>query len=58
MSPGYAATGLLAIVMTGIAMAEMMYRRQKKALRWVSLGAFLLVFLFRAHIFQQMVTKF
>jgi cation:H+ antiporter len=57
VAPGHVGTGLLAIVMTGIAMAEMMYRPEKKALRWMSLGAFLLVVLFGAHIFLQMVAK-
>jgi cation:H+ antiporter len=56
-APEHVGTALMAILMTGIAMAEMMYRPQKKALRWMSLGAFLLALLFGAHIFLQMVAK-
>jgi len=41
--------------MTGIAAAEMMYRPQKKMLRWMSTGAFILAFLYAAHIFVQML---
>lgn len=50
-----AGTAILAIVMTGIAAAEMMYRPQKKTFRWLSLAAFALVFLYAAHIFVQML---
>ncbi len=52
-----AVTGLMAVVMGGIAVAEMMYRPQRKALRWMSLGAFLLAFLFAGHIFLQVVAR-
>jgi cation:H+ antiporter len=55
VSPRHAGTAVMAIVMTGIATAEMVYRPQKKALRWMSLGAFTLAFLYAAHIFLQMV---
>jgi len=37
-------------IMTGIAGAEMMYRPQKKALRWMSAGAFILLFCMRPHL--------
>jgi len=50
-----AGTAILAIVMTGIAAAEMMYRPQKKTFRWFSLAAFALVFLYAVHIFAQML---
>jgi cation:H+ antiporter len=49
-------TGVMAILMTGIAATEMMYRPQKKSLRWMSAGAFILVFLYAAHIFVQLLT--
>jgi cation:H+ antiporter len=55
VSPENAGTALMAIVMLGIAAAEMMYRPQKKTFRWLSLGAFSLVFLYAAHIFVQML---
>ncbi len=55
VSAKHVGTGVMAIIMTGIAAAEMMYRPQKKALRWMSLGAFSLVFLYAAHIFVQML---
>lgn len=55
VAPEHAGTGIMAMVMTGIASAEMMYRPQKKALRWMSLGAFTLAFLYVAHIFIQML---
>lgn len=51
VAPGHAGTGLLAIVMTGIAVAELIYRPQKKTLRWMSLGAFVLVFLYAGNLF-------
>jgi hypothetical protein len=44
-------TGVMTVIMTGIAAAEMMYRPRTKALRWMSLGAFMLAFLYAAHIF-------
>jgi cation:H+ antiporter len=55
VSSKHLGTGVMAIIMTGIAAAEMMYRPQKKVLRWMSLGAFSLVFLYAAHIFVQML---
>jgi cation:H+ antiporter len=57
VSHDHASTGLMAILMTSIACAELVYRPAKKALRLVSLGAFLLAFLFTANIFLQMLTK-
>jgi|UniRef100_A0A7V6A2N5 cation:H+ antiporter len=57
VSPDHASTGLMAILMTSIVCAELVYRPPKKALRLVSLGAFLLAFLFTANIFLQMLTK-
>lgn len=57
VSLDHAGTGLMAILMTGIASAEMVYRPQKKALRFVSLGAFLIAFLFAANIFLQMLAQ-
>jgi cation:H+ antiporter len=55
VSANHVSTGVMAIIMTGIAAIEMMYRPQKKMLRWMSLGAFILVFLYSAHIFVQML---
>jgi cation:H+ antiporter len=55
VSPKHVGTGVMAVIMTGIAAAEMMYRPQQKVLRWMSLGAFSLVFLYAAHIFVQML---
>jgi cation:H+ antiporter len=57
VSHDHASTGLMAILMTSIACAELAYRPAKKALRLVSLGAFLLAFLFTANIFLQILTK-
>jgi hypothetical protein len=51
-----ASTGVIVIIMVGIAIAEMIYRPQKKVLRWMSLGTFLLAFLYAVNIFVQMVT--
>ncbi len=48
-------TGVMAIIMTGIAATEMLYRPEKKSLRWMSTGAFFLVFLYAAHVFVQML---
>lgn len=56
VSPKHIGTGVMAIIMTGIAATEMMYRPQKKTLRWMSLGAFSLVFLYAAQIFVQLLT--
>jgi cation:H+ antiporter len=47
-------TGCMGMITTGIVAAEMMYRPQKKTLFWMSSGAFILVFLYVAHIFVQM----
>jgi cation:H+ antiporter len=55
VSPKHVGTGVMAVIMTGIAAAEMMYRPHQKVLRWMSLGAFSLVFLYAAHIFVQML---
>ncbi len=57
VAPEHAGTGLMAILMTGIAAVELAYRPQKKALRWMSAGAFLLAFLYAAHIFVQMLAR-
>lgn len=54
-APEHAATGLMAILMTGIAAGELAYRPQKKSLRWISMGAFFLAFLYAAHIFLQIL---
>jgi cation:H+ antiporter len=56
VGPENASTGVIVMVMVGIAIAEMIYRPQQKALRWVSLGAFLLAFLYAVNIFVQMLT--
>jgi cation:H+ antiporter len=56
VSPKHVGTGLMAVIMTGIAATEMMYRPEKKTLRWMSSGAFFLAFLYAAHIFVQMLT--
>jgi cation:H+ antiporter len=55
VSPKHVGTGVMAIIMTGIAATEMMYRPQKKTLRWMSSGAFILVFLYAAYMFVQML---
>lgn len=55
VSPKHVATGVMATIMTGIAATEMVYRPQKKALRWMSTGAFIMVFLYAANIFVQML---
>ena len=55
-APEHAGTALMAILMTGIAAAELAYRPQKKALRRLSLAAFFLAFLYAAYIYLQMVT--
>jgi cation:H+ antiporter len=55
VSAKHVGTGVMAVIMTGIAAAELMYQPQKKVLRWMSLGAFSLVFLYAAHIFVQML---
>jgi cation:H+ antiporter len=55
VGPENANTGVIVMVMVGIAIAEMIYRPQQKALRWVSLGAFLLAFMYAVNIFVQML---
>jgi cation:H+ antiporter len=55
VSAKHVGTGVMAIIMTGIAATEMMYRPQKKTMRWMSSGAFILVFLYGAYIFVQML---
>ncbi len=55
VSPKHLGTAVMAIIMTGIAATEMMYRPQKKTMRWMSSGAFILVFLYAAYIFVQML---
>jgi len=50
-------TGLMAVVMTAIAGVEMIYRPKKKAMRWLSLGAFALAFLYAAHIYIQLLAR-
>jgi cation:H+ antiporter len=57
VSHDHASTGMMAILMTSIACAELVYRPPKKALHLVSLGAFLLAFLFTANIFLQILTR-
>jgi hypothetical protein len=55
VSAKHVGTGVMTVIMTGIAAAEMMYRPQKKTLRWMSAGAFALAFLYAAHIFLHMM---
>jgi cation:H+ antiporter len=57
VAPEHAGTGLMAILMTGIAAAELVYRPQKKTLRWLSLGAFSLALLYATHVYLQMLTQ-
>jgi len=57
VAPAHAATGLMAVLMTGIAAGELVYRPQKKFLRWLSTGAFFLAFLYAAHIFLQILAR-
>jgi cation:H+ antiporter len=57
VSHDHASTGMMAILMTSIVCAELVYRPPKKALRLVSLGAFLLGFLFTTNIFLQILTR-
>jgi cation:H+ antiporter len=56
-APEHASTGILAIIMVGIAVAELIYRPQKKALRRMSLGAFLLAFLYAGNIILQIMSR-
>lgn len=55
VGPEHAGTGAMALVMVGIVIAEMMYRPQKKTMRWMSAGAFILVFLYATHVLIQMM---
>jgi cation:H+ antiporter len=57
VSSQHIGTAVMAIVMTGIASAEMMYRPHKKTLRWMSLGAFLLIFLYVSNIFLLLLAE-
>jgi cation:H+ antiporter len=57
VSAKHAGTGVMAMVMTGIAAAELVYRPHKKALRRMSLGAFVLAFLYAAHVFFQILVE-
>jgi cation:H+ antiporter len=57
VAPEHAATAITAIVMAGITAVELMYRPRKKALRWLSLGTFLLAFLYAANILVQMLAR-
>jgi len=57
VAPEHAATGVLAIIMTGIAGAELVYRPKKKSLRWISAGAFFMAFLYAAYIFLHMIAR-
>jgi len=54
-SPGNASTGMIAILMMGVALVELAYRPEKKMLRYMSLGAFLLAFLYASTIFIQIM---
>ncbi len=54
-SARHAGTGVMTLIMTGIAAAEMMYQPQKKTLRWMSAGAFILAFLYAAHVLIQIM---
>jgi cation:H+ antiporter len=56
VGPENATTGVLVIIMVSIAIVEMIYRPQQKLLRWMSLGAFLLAFMYGVHIFVKMLT--
>ena len=55
VSARHMGTGVMGIIMTGITAAEMTYRPQKKTLCWMSSGASMLVFLYAAYIFVQML---
>ena len=56
VGPENATTGVLVIIMVSIAIVEMIYRPQLKLLRWMSLGAFLLAFMYGVHIVVKMLT--
>jgi cation:H+ antiporter len=55
VAPQHAVTVLMALLMAGITIAELVYRPQKKLLRYLSIGTFLLAFLYAAHVFVQMM---
>jgi len=55
VAPVHGGTALLALLMTGIAVAEMTYRPQHKTMRVLSLGAFVLVFLYGVHLYVQIM---
>lgn len=57
VSPQHASTALLAILMTAIAATEMSYRPQKKTLRYMSLGAFILAFLYAVNVYLLVQTR-
>jgi cation:H+ antiporter len=57
VAPQHAGTALMAILMTSIAVAEMIYRPQKKMMRYLSLGAFLLAFLYALNIYLQVMAQ-
>jgi cation:H+ antiporter len=56
VSPQHAATGMLAILMAGIAAVELIYRPKKKAMGWLSTGAFFLALLYGFNIVWQILT--
>lgn len=58
VSPLHAATGLTTILMAGIAAVELIYRPKKKALGWLSTGAFLLALLYGINVVVQFLTGF
>jgi len=49
VAPAHAGTAVLAILMTGVAAAELVYGPEKKALRRISWGAFFLAFIYAAY---------
>jgi cation:H+ antiporter len=56
VAPQHSATALLALLMTSIAVAKMVYRPQKLITRYLSLSAFLLSFLYAVFICSQLLT--
>ncbi len=57
VAPQHTGTALMAMLMTSIAAAEMIYRPQKKVMRYLSLGAFLLAFLYAVNIYLQILAQ-
>ena len=57
VSPQHAGTALMAILMISIAAAEMVYRPQKKMMRYLSLGTFVLAFLYGVNIYLQVMAR-